>query len=66
MDGYAKPQQPEPNIRDLLPELTEEELKEAESNLRAYFEVALGMSASIDTAQNCPTIEERSKANLKT
>ncbi len=66
MDSHAKPQQPEPSIRDLFPELTEQQLQEAESNLRTYFDVALDVCAAIDNTPISSTMKERSKANLKT
>jgi hypothetical protein len=53
------------DLRNLFPELRDEQLKEAEANLRAYFEVALDICATIDNAQSCSTMEERSNANLK-
>jgi len=64
---YAPPtqNQGEPNIRDLFPDLTDEQLKEAQSNLRAYFGIALDVCATIDNAESCSTMEERSNCTLK-
>jgi len=63
MDSRAE--QHEPSIGNLFPELTSEQLKEAEANLRAYFEIALAICSSIDTSEDCSTMKERSKVILK-
>ena len=52
-------------VRDLFPELTDKELEEAEANLRAYFQIAHDVCATIDNGQRRSTMEERSKVNLK-
>jgi hypothetical protein len=59
-----------PLVRDLYPTLTEQELKEAETNLRRYFEIALDVyeeqtSSHVDTSPTLTTMKERSKS-LKT
>jgi hypothetical protein len=63
-----------PSIRELYPTLSEEELKQAEANLKRYFEIAFEIcgddrSGSIDTpidsTRASPKIEERSSAILK-
>ncbi len=59
-----------PSVRDLYPTLTEQELKEAETNLLRYFEIALDtymeLNAShIDTSPAFRKMEERSKKSLK-
>jgi hypothetical protein len=65
MDTPATPHKLDPSVRDLFPELTDEQLKEAESNLRAYFEIVLEMCAAVDSAESCSTMEERSNSTLK-
>ena len=52
-------------LRELYPSVTDKELEQAESNLRAYFEIAFDVCASIDNDPDRPTIEERSNLNLK-
>jgi len=54
-----------PTLRDLFPELTDEQLKEAECNLGTYFDIALDVCAAIDNAESCSTMEERSNRTLK-
>ena len=53
-------------IRELYPTLSERELKEAETNLLRYFEIALNIyeergTSLIDTSPALPTMKERSK-----
>ncbi len=59
-----------PSVRDLYPTLTERELKEAETNLLRYFEIALDIykelnTSHIDTSPAFPKMEERSNISLK-
>jgi hypothetical protein len=62
------------SLRDLYPTLSEEELKQAEENLRRYFKIALEIceeqfpdvqDTPIDSRQASPTMEERSNVSLK-
>jgi len=60
-------------LRDLYPTLTETQLKEAEANLRRYFEIAAEViheqavgGADVDNGPNPTTMEERSNTDLKT
>jgi hypothetical protein len=61
-------------LRELYPLLSERELREAEENLRRYFEIALKIcgeqeshspGADVDSPRTSPTIEERSNVSLK-
>jgi hypothetical protein len=59
-----------PSVRDLYPALTEQELKEAEINLRRYAEIALAvfqeqLSVGFDTSFSSITMKERSNKSLK-
>ena len=72
MDKQNHAQQIGQMIRDLYPTLTEAQLKEAEANLRRYFEIAIdvqkgqvGAGVGVDTTGRPATMEERSNANLK-
>ena len=51
-------------IRELYPTLSEQELKEAETNLLRYFEIALDVyeEHDVDTSPDFPTMKERSKS----
>jgi hypothetical protein len=66
-DGTGKT----PTIRDLYPQLSEEELREAEENLHRYFAFALKMrnggsiSSSLDSPALSSRMKERSKNSLK-
>jgi len=72
----TNPTQPQKEIslRELYPELSEQELKEAEMNLARYFEIALQIheerlasGGPVDTANTAPIIiEERSNCSQKT
>lgn len=60
-------------IRQLYPELSEEQLQEAEENLRRYFAFALKMHeqstkslpSSLDASAPSSTMKERSNVSLK-
>jgi hypothetical protein len=66
----TEPQQ-EVSLRELYPELSEQELKEAEMNLARYFEIALEIrgerqasAGAVDIADAAPIIiEERSNCS---
>jgi hypothetical protein len=54
-------------LRELYPTLSEQELTEAETNLRRYFEIALDIygdqtSPAVDTSPTSLKMEERSKS----
>lgn len=62
-------------LRNLYPTLSDADLKQAEGNLRRYFEVvweiekrrsARAQNSGIDSPGPSPTIEERSKVPLTT
>jgi hypothetical protein len=58
------------SLRDLYPTLTEQELKEAEANLRRYAEIAMEImreqcSGGVDTESLSITMKERSNKSLK-
>ena len=64
--------QPEEIFRNLYPTLTDQELKEAETNLRRYLEIAFEVhqeqvapTAPFDTSPGIATMRERSKPSLK-
>jgi hypothetical protein len=72
MDKQNHAQQVGQTIRDLYPTLTAAQLREAEANLRRYFEIAVEVQkdldragVGVDTAGRPATMEERSNANLK-
>ena len=72
MEDQKRQQQNFPTIRDFYPTLTETQLKEAEANLRRYFEIAAEViheqavgGADVDNSPNPTTMEKRSNANLK-
>jgi len=48
---------PTPDIRDLFPDLTDEELREAEINLTRYAELALRVHARELETRDDPTVE---------
>lgn len=62
-----------PTIRELYPELSEEQLREAEENLHRYFAFALKMHeqntqslpSSLDASAPSSTMKERSNVSLK-
>jgi hypothetical protein len=61
-----------PSLRDRYPTLTEEELKEAEANLRRYAQIALEVyreqlssAGDVDRLRPSPTMKERSNETLK-
>jgi len=73
MDNQDRGQQVSPAIRALYPTLTETELKEAEANLRRYFEIASEIvrerdlrGVNFDSLPDPATMEERSNGSLKT
>jgi hypothetical protein len=56
-------------LRAIYPTLTDKELKEAEENLRRYFECALQIAsephgAPVDKSERPDTIKERSSSSL--
>jgi len=62
------------SIRALYPTLSERELREAETNLQRYFEIALeicgedqsgSVNAQFDSTRVSPSMEERSNATLR-
>jgi D-serine dehydratase len=58
------------SLRDLYPTLTEQELKEAEANLRRYAEIAVKVfqeqcSRDFDSESLSVTMKERSNKSLK-
>jgi hypothetical protein len=62
------------SLRKLYPGLSEKELREAEENLRRYFEIALEICGEqeshssdvpVDSPRTFPTMEERSNVSLK-
>jgi hypothetical protein len=72
MSDQNHPQPIGQRTRDLYPTLTEDQLKEAEANLRRYFKIAIdvqkdqgGIGVGVDTAGRPATMEERSNASLK-
>jgi len=73
MDSTVENQKDEeksPTIRQLYPELTEEQLQEAEENLHRYFEIAMEIceeegSHDVDSRHTSSTMEERSNKSLK-
>ena len=62
-----------PTIRDLFPDLTDDQVKEAETNLRRYLEIALDIykeqclnpDDNVDISPPSPTMKERSNVSLK-
>jgi hypothetical protein len=61
------PLPPVKTIRELYPTLSEQELKEAEANLRRYFAIALDIcekqkKGPVDTSPASNTMEERSNS----
>jgi hypothetical protein len=72
MESQNQAQHTGQTIRNLYPTLTGDQLKEAEANLRRYFEIAIdvlkdqgGIRVGVDTTGRPATMEERSNANLK-
>ena len=72
MENEIHARQTDETFRNLYPTLTETQLKQAESNLRRYFEIADEIwkdrsftGADFDTFSNPGTIEERSNEELK-
>jgi hypothetical protein len=57
-------------LRAIYPTLTDEELKEADENLRRYFACALQIASEahpgpVDSSEGLGTIEERSNSSLE-
>lgn len=72
MEKEIRGQQADPTIRELYPALTEPAVREAEVNLRRYFEITTEIqheqaldAPGFDTSGDVATMRERSNANLK-
>ena len=67
-------QKPPLTFREIFPELSEEELRDAEHNFRRYLEIALEIcreqrevsSPDVDTVSASHKMKERSNESLKT
>jgi len=66
MESNSLPADPLTVLRKLYPTLSERELKQAETNLTRYFEIALEIYqeqvaklGAVDTSEAAPTIKER-------
>lgn len=67
---HQKGEKKSPTIRELYPELSEDQLREAEENLHRYFEIAMEIceeknSHDVDSSHTSSTMKERSNVLLK-